>query len=648
MFSDSVVEQGDYKQYGIDDLYVALLADKDNEKLLQELEHRLVATVNKHLAGKHDQSSHAGGKGSSKVALDLPDDDDISIHNLVSAKAPYVGLTDKAQAVAARIKANDDLVTRVIDNPEDNVITTITSRTATYSNEYYPDDAYTLQYKSRLVQEAGITRSYTQEVIAEATFDEDADFHVGELATSTLFYRGMQADGTIIPMANNAQLKGYSEISSIEVDAEHTGLALGTAMLEFARSQSPEPIFHSSNLSSDGEEFARTTKSVEKHRYGQHDQSKHAPQSRKGVPEGIDLEGKRYTDAAVAEFRAKAFAFQDAKSEASKKAMDAMKQGKTTEESRKIYQEVYNSDTNMQNARAELEDNFLFKDAMNVRDANGVRLGDKEYDNSTSFTESPENYLMRMGVGGERLLDAEAFTKDAQFYDKDMNAKAAGIRVTPEEAIATATNDFKEWAATADSVIVMPQDKLNKILASGSIKTVHETRTSTVGQSTEEYIDHRLIYENVAYGYTDAMPLESRPVSGILMSDNYHPTDALSIYGGKKPTTIILKPEVRERTTWTDNDSLNTFRAGKTVDSTIFKTDNTALKAGVWRKATGENYFETPKFRQSLTEVQIHGGVKTSDIAKVRFFSAPSASAIARLDKLEIPYEVVEAGITDN
>jgi hypothetical protein len=152
----------------------------------------------------------------------------------------------------------------------------------------------------------------------------------------------------------------------------------------------------------------------------------------------------------------------------------------------------------------------------------------------------------------------------------------------------------------------------------------------------------------MAYGYDDSTPVEARPVSGILMQGGYHPTDALSVYGGKKATEIILKPETRERTTWTDNDSLNTFRAGRTVSSTVFSANDTAHKAAVWRKATGKNYFETKNFRSHLTEIQVHGGIKTSDIAKVRFFSPPSASAIARLTKLDIPYEVVEAGVTTN
>jgi hypothetical protein len=60
MFSDFVVEQGDYKHYGIDDLYAALLADKNSEAILQEIESRS-GSIEKHMAGKHDQSTHGNG-----------------------------------------------------------------------------------------------------------------------------------------------------------------------------------------------------------------------------------------------------------------------------------------------------------------------------------------------------------------------------------------------------------------------------------------------------------------------------------------------------------------------------------------------------------------------------------------------------------
>jgi hypothetical protein len=407
-----------------------------------------------------------------------------------------------------------------------------------------------------------------------------------------------------------------------------------------------------------------------KHLLGQHDQSTHAPQHHKGVPAGIDLEGKRYSEEAITELREKVFAYKDALREAHRQSWKDLGISEANPDfefqRRKWSQAITGVDkspeglamkakidasmaanTKYQEAKQALEENFLYKDAMNLHDSNGVRLGDK-WAKDDGLDETASDYFMRKGVGGERLPNPSIFDSGPNYYDSKMQAKVGNVRVSAEEGAKIATDDFKEWAAKSDSVIVMPQDKLNQVLASGRVKTVHETGTSTVGQSTQDYIDHRLVYESAAYGYDDSTPLEARPISGILMQDGYHPTDALSLYGGKKATEIILKPETRERTTWTENDSLNTFRAGRTISSTVFSANHTANQAGAWRKATGKNYFETKNFRSKLTEVQIHGGITTSDIAKVRFFSPPSASAVARLAKLDIPYEVVEAGVTNN
>ncbi len=86
--------------------------------------------VKKHLAGQHDQTSHGGGKATPSIRLSgdfktpqyghfndelgdkltevsgasypVPTNPDIS-GGLVAAQAPYVGLSSKAQAIAAKI-----------------------------------------------------------------------------------------------------------------------------------------------------------------------------------------------------------------------------------------------------------------------------------------------------------------------------------------------------------------------------------------------------------------------------------------------------------------------------------------------------------------------------------------------------------------
>lgn len=405
---------------------------------------------------------------------------------------------------------------------------------------------------------------------------------------------------------------------------------------------------------------------IEKHMAGKHDQSTHAPQSRKGVPAGIDLEGKRFDSAARKEFTSKVHAYQDALTEAYRRSWkelgiseanpdfefrrrewsNAITGRDTTPEGLALKAKI---DASLQNnaeyqaARKALEENYIFKEAMNVRDANGVRLGDKDKPNDWAFSDSPEEYLLRKGVGGWTEGDSTDYSADVDFKNSELNERAKGIRVTPEEGARVATDDFRAAAAKGETVVIMPQDKLNQVLSSGRVKTVHETGTSTAGQSTQDYIDHRLIYESAAFGYDNSTPIEARPVSGILKLGDSLPSEALSIYGGKRPTEIVLKPEAKERTTWTAGDSLNTFGTATALDATSFSPSSVGQAAAVYRKATGENYFSSGLYMpNSLREAQVHGGVKVSDIATVRFYSPPSASAISKLDKAGIPYEVIE------
>lgn len=378
-----------------------------------------------------------------------------------------------------------------------------------------------------------------------------------------------------------------------------------------------------------------------KHLYGQHDQSTHAPQHRSGVPAGIDLEGKRFSSASKLELVKLIHKKEMAWYHAHDEALKASHTVTSPEESKKLYKKTLDSNQELIDAKKALSENFLYKDAMNLHDANGVRLGDKVYEDAL---ESPSDYLMRKATVSEGILAGNVYEMPRQFYNSKLDTKLKDTRTTAEESIKIATEDFKTFASQAESVIVIPQAKLNQVLLDGRMKTVHETGQSqgASGKADEHYIDDRLLYENVAYGYNDSTPVSARPVSGLMVGKGGYPMEAHAIYGGSKPAEVVLKPETKSRTTWTDGDSLNYFQAGKTTDATIFQANTTAHKAAIYRKGTGDNYFDSKDFGYNTPfEIQVHGGVQVSDIAKVRFFTPPSKSVIARLEKQGIPYETV-------
>lgn len=405
------------------------------------------------------------------------------------------------------------------------------------------------------------------------------------------------------------------------------------------------------------------TEEVEKHQWGHHDQSTHAPHHIAGVPEGIDLEGKRLTDASRMELMKLGIKFQDVDRRTKTQILEEVRakfgelstpsilEARTTSnptpqqlEIRKFIDEKYASNKEYMDAKKALEENFLFKDAMNLHDANGVRLGDKVF--SREYGESPESYLQRkMAWYGDGNLNPMAFEQKSDFLSKKIDDKLKDVRTTPEEAIRVATDDFKTFASKADLVVILPQERLGEVLADGRYKTVHETGRSqgVDGEANQQYLDNRLVYENAAYGYGDSTPITSRPVSGMIVGQGGYPYDSHPIYGGSKPAEIVLKPEVRERTTWTNGDSLNTFATGKTFESTIMPANQLSKKASIYRKGMGENYFDSKDFAtSSLIEIQVHGGVKVSDIGKVRFYTPPSKAVAARLERAGIPYETVE------
>jgi GNAT superfamily N-acetyltransferase len=177
----------------------------------------------------------SGGGGGSQ-ALTIPENQRaVSEVNLVSATAPYVGLSPKAQAIAARI--SDVKHTPEIVKPDG---TAIVEHTATYTAE---DGT-----KANMVMEVRTSNNKTQgrvdvsvdgEEIGGLIYDHDTDGY---------------AELFSVPVAR---------IKYVTVKTEYQGLGLGTAALEFARSQSTAAILHSKQLTPEGRAFAESTKTLE-------------------------------------------------------------------------------------------------------------------------------------------------------------------------------------------------------------------------------------------------------------------------------------------------------------------------------------------------------------------------------------------------
>ena len=304
-----------------------------------------------------------------------------------------------------------------------------------------------------------------------------------------------------------------------------------------------------------------------------------------------------------------------------------------------LFEEKVANNKDLQEAKKTLYSNKIYKD---VVDALSSETNDFDEDNIDFGLMDVGRNLSRPRP---RLRDdeIEEFSIESPDYsDEELNNVTYDVTVDIDESVEITNKDLKEFSESAAVSIILPSRALEEVLNEGRMKTVHETRRSQAGNSSEEYRALRVAYESLAFGYGGDSPMEERPVYGLLRSEKLPmPEDALMIYGGGKPAQIILKPEAKSRTTISDRDSLNLFEPTTPLTDPKFEASHLTRMAAVYREATGENFFETENFaKYGSIEAQIHGGVRLEDIGKVLFYETPSEELRELLTSKGIIWEV--------
>ena len=198
--------------------------------------------------------------------------------------------------------------------------------------------------------------------------------------------------------------------------------------------------------------------------------------------------------------------------------------------------------------------------------------------------------------------------------------------------------------------VTVPANRVTAILKDGRLKTQFETGRS--GGKNEPEL--RADFEAVLFGYPRGMAPEARPIYGMLETGGLQPS---SIRGNEQygQVTIVLKDEVKERTTFTKGDSLklNVTAVPVAEASTRLAQHSVGTRADLQReteyRSRGSGVIRGEQL--GYYEAQIHGGVKTSDIERViidtRTYknfewvdSPPSPTLLRALDKAGIPYEI--------
>lgn len=257
------------------------------------------------------------------------------------------------------------------------------------------------------------------------------------------------------------------------------------------------------------------------------------------------------------------------------------------------------------------------------------------------------------GLDREGLVYQRAITEGEILSAAERFRKKHAPQLTEQEFRRDVAARARETFADKPVAVRVTPQALGKILQSGRFKSQFET-----GQASG-YLnpDLRAYEEKVMFGYPeDGFPPQKRPVYGYVMLNGEQaagsPTkDSLSGYG---KIQVVLKPEVRARTTAMFGDSLGNSKQGlpspvddPSWDSFTFPgrgTKNVALD-----KIDRDP--QSPEFRErTYAEAQIHAGpgvddvpISVSDIAKVIFPSVPAAAQRKQLEAAGIPWQVLEA-----
>lgn len=229
----------------------------------------------------------------------------------------------------------------------------------------------------------------------------------------------------------------------------------------------------------------------------------------------------------------------------------------------------------------------------------------------------------------------------------DFGANRFGFRSLPategfENKFKVLDEEFSAFVKDNPVSVMMPEQVIESLLDDGKMKTIFDMPDA----KGEDYLDHRLIYERAAFGYEGTFPNESRPVSGTILPTAEN-QEAFYAFGENFGSAqVVLKDEVKSRTTYTLGDSLDKFQKPNSGTGKVPRTMDlitTAQRAAYSRKNENTNMFDTLRFwNEDYIEAQVHGGVKLKDIAKIIFHSPMIDIPATQLDELGIKYEVTE------
>lgn len=186
---------------------------------------------------------------------------------------------------------------------------------------------------------------------------------------------------------------------------------------------------------------------------------------------------------------------------------------------------------------------------------------------------------------------------------------------TQEKTIKT----MGENISKSNPVVAIETEDFLNVIKDGRFKTQYETRESNGAYKPALRKEAELALSGIPldtksserpiYGYLAVQNSGSTPNTSGYNSDRWNVNNSgVGQYGEVR---VVLKDEVRERTSYTALDSLDRYGIPQKLTAT---SKNDLIRSGVYQDLTASHGGYQ---RESYTEAQIYGGVKISDIKAV-------------------------------
>lgn len=184
--------------------------------------------------------------------------------------------------------------------------------------------------------------------------------------------------------------------------------------------------------------------------------------------------------------------------------------------------------------------------------------------------------------------------------------------------------DYRDSEFKPEIAVSMPVEAfLDMLTGNGEYKTLFDEGATSRGNNNE---NARLMQEFGMFGYLPGYR-GKRPVYGVVAPGGVT-QESLEYTHNYGPIKIVLKPEVRDRSTWTESDSLSIVSTASSFSNPSkhgLVLEN--LKGDLEQFLKEDSYIEDGEpIRTSYTEAQIHGGVTVDDIAYIviddRFYNS--------------------------